>query len=475
MLKRRGLAILAGSSLLLLGLEGLGAGKLTRAEVVGSIVGAKGNVLVDRQPVLPKEAIFAGDVISTGRASGAFVNLHGTTAILVENSELALSGPGNSPMMTLVKGAVVVRNSSSQAARVDVPGAYVLVRGDGTFPSICRIAAVNASAVVIADKGQAEIHGSGAPTIVPSGKTVRLEHGIPQAGGQQAGAVTGLIPTGQVQPGGQGVHRDLNVKDTVNWLDVVYTLPKGRVRIKLTDGSELLVGSGSQMTIKKHDAQTQQTQIELKAGSVRAIVQKITMPGGKFEATTPTAVIGVVGTTWFANANPKVTGVGSVDGDVTVSNLNPSVIGTVTLHSNQFTTVPFGLPPTPPITLGIGQLNTQTSRTEVEEGLHTGPPGVGTGTSAGGVTGAVTKASSGLGTAGAAGLGAAFGGVALGKLSSANNSTTAADNALLDAQSAINAATSAAIQAGTVSTETLTQLQNQKAQGCGCPSPDHPQ
>ena len=485
MLNPRGVAIIA-SATLLFALDAIGAGKLTRAEVAGSIVGAKGNVLVDRQPVMAKETVFAGDVISTGAASGAYLNLHGTTAILVENSELALTGTGSSAHITLVKGAVVVRTSSPQATRVEVPGAYVLVRGDGAFPSICRVAAMNSSAVVITDKGSAEIHGAGAPTLVGSGKTVRLEHGTPQIAGDTAGKVVGELPKGTIQHAGKT--SELNLNDSVYWQDVVRTTRIGRVRIGLTDGSVLLVGAGSEMTIQKHDAATQQTQIELRAGSVRAIVQKITTPGGKFETKTPTAVIGVVGTTWFANANSKVTGVGSVEGDVTVSNVNPNVVGTVTLHSNQFTTVPFGLPPTLPITLGAGQMNSQLSKTEVHEGINAAAgAGAGGGTT-GGLTGAITKGTSNFATVGAAGAGAAFGGVAIGKMGSAGDSLNGANNSLNgaansnnqaaassgDAASALNAASSAAAQTIAVETETSTLIQNQQAQGCGCPSPNGP-
>src|SRR6266567_7324784 len=88
---------------LLLSLNGFAAGKLDHPPVVGSIVGTKGIVLVDQQPVLPNEAVFAGDSVSTGATSGAFLNLHGTTAILVEKSEVALARSGDSVAITLKK------------------------------------------------------------------------------------------------------------------------------------------------------------------------------------------------------------------------------------------------------------------------------------------------------------------------------------------------------------------------------------
>lgn len=76
---------------------------------------------------------------------------------------------------------------------------------------------------------------------------------------------------------------------------MVRTQDKGRLQITLTDGSMLSVGSRSEMTIVKHDAQTQQTEIELTTGTVKAEVQKVTKDGGHFTIKTKTAVIGVTG------------------------------------------------------------------------------------------------------------------------------------------------------------------------------------
>jgi hypothetical protein len=512
MLNPRGVAIIASATLLFT-LDAFGAGKLSRAEVAGSIVGAKGNVLVDRQPVLAKETVFTGDVISTGAASGAFVNLHGVTAILVENSELALSGTGSSSHITLVKGAVVVRNNSPQAARVDVPGAYVLVRGDATFPSICRIAAVNASAVVITDKGSAEIHGAGAPTIVRTGKTVRLENGMPQGGAQHAGTVYKHMPDGYVgnSPTEQGTK--LKDRDPIYWGNWVTTEPQpgtGRLQILLDDGSYLNVGVRSKMQVIRHDAQSHQTELEIRAGSVRAAIIKTT-GGTKFKcgnlaqpmaacATTPTAVIGVVGTQLQADVSGKgETDVSSIEDEVTVGSTNPNITQTVILHTGQTVHVTAnGLGAVGSVASSV--MKATTNKTNVKGGLNGnanaatqqlaqqmssgvgGPAGP-----AGGLTGAITKGSSNFATVGASGLGAAFGGVAIGKMGSAGDGLTGAGNSLngaansdsqaassaSDAASALGAAASASTQATNVETETTTQLQNQQ-KGCGCPSPNNP-
>src|SRR5579863_3509472 len=151
---------------LLLTLNGLAAGNLKRPEVVGSIAGIKGTVWVDHHPVLDREAVFSGEVVSTGASSGAFLNLRGTIAILVENSELALTGSGGAATMALKKGALEIRSGGLQPAQIFIGKTSVVVRNDGNFPSICRIASVDRSSVVIADRGHVEIHGAGAPLIV---------------------------------------------------------------------------------------------------------------------------------------------------------------------------------------------------------------------------------------------------------------------------------------------------------------------
>jgi hypothetical protein len=57
-------------------------------------------------------------------------------------------------------------------------------------------------------------------------------------------------------------------------------------------------------------------------GKVRSQVMKITKPGGKFEMKTPNAVIGVVGTDFYASFESNTTTVICYKGQVTVTPLN---------------------------------------------------------------------------------------------------------------------------------------------------------
>jgi hypothetical protein len=125
------------------------------------------------------------------------------------------------------------------------------------------------------------------------GTSTEPDQNAAAAGGQEAGKVTREVPKGTVERQGKGL--PLVTNDPVDWNDVVRTQDKGRLQITLTDGSVLSVGSRSEMTIVKHDADAQQTDIDLTTGTMRVDVKKITKDGGHFNVHTKTAVIGVTG------------------------------------------------------------------------------------------------------------------------------------------------------------------------------------
>ena len=150
-----------------------------------------------------------------------------------------------------------------------------------------------------------------------------LVNAAPQAGGPAgstvtvAGKVTREVPQGTIQRQG-GTEMPLAQNDSVAWNDTVHTQNKGRLQITLTDGSVLSVGSRSEMKIVKADPATQQTDIELVTGTVKADVQKVTKTGGHFQIHTKTAVIGVIGTTLEAKSD---------DNGTTVCNITPKTDG----------------------------------------------------------------------------------------------------------------------------------------------------
>lgn len=486
MFRPRCLAMAVAVSLLLT-LDSLGAGNLKRPQTVGSIAGIKGAVLVDYRPVLDREAVFSGDVISTGASAGAYLNLRGTVAILVENSELTLTGAEGAMTMALKKGAVEIRSGSLQPAQIQIGKASVIVRNDGNFPSICRIASADKSSVVIADRGHVEIHGAGAPLIVRPGKSVLLENGMPQAAGQLAGKVSGEIPAATVKRLGSGSADPLKLTDPIYWDDLVETVYLGRVRIALSGGSFVNIGARSQMIIRRHDAQSQQTEVELKLGTFRGEVVKLTK-GGKFETKTQTAVIGVVGTVYVVNAFQDNTQVLSVTGDVTVRNIDPNVPGAVVLHAGQSTNVGRGQPPSSPSTATAGQVQAQMQQTEVQEGGITAASAGTQAATQGGTTGGGTEAAAARSTSvindvtlGAVGAAAVAGGVAIREINQAHSNVAAAESTLSNAASAASQAASSATAAQNATTQAVSSAQqanniatavsdqvNSILKGCGC-------
>ena len=187
---------------------------------------------------------------------------------------------------------------------------------------------------------------------------------------RKAGKVTGAIPAETVQKQGAGEALPLNLHDDVNWKDVVKTENTGRVRIALLDGSVLNVGARSEMRIVEHNAQTEQTQIEMTLGRMRSHVVKLTKKGSSFEVKTQTAVIGVVGTTFIVEATPTSTRVICIEGKVTVENINPSVRGRVQLQAGESTLVNAGFAPTAAAATSAAELQTALNRTEVQPGLR---------------------------------------------------------------------------------------------------------
>lgn len=171
------------------------------------------------------------------------------------------------------------------------------------------------------------------------GLAVKAQDGLPRAG-----EVSALLPRGIAErPAGA---KDLVVRDSVFWNDLVKTLEAGRLRITLEDQSVLNVGVRSSMRIVQHDLKTQQSRVVLEFGRLRARVRKLA-PGGSFEVTTPTAALGVVGTHFYVRSDEKESTVIGLEDEVRVRNADTSVQGAEVLSAGELTTVARGQRPTP--------------------------------------------------------------------------------------------------------------------------------
>jgi hypothetical protein len=247
------------------------------------------------------------------------------------------------------------------------------------------------------------------------------------------------------------------------------------VQIALLDGSMLNVGARSELRVTKHDPATGQTSLEMTVGRLRADVVKITQPGGSFQVRTQTAVIGVVGTSFLVFATANNTRVTCLEGLLSVSNLNPAVVGTLTLHAGQFTNVPRGLPPTGTFQAPSGQVQSQINQTSVG-GPSGGAAGAVPGGAPGGV-GAVSNVTSNALNAGAAAAGAGAAGasgVTISRADSTSSSLSSASSNLSQTTQASNTVTSdsnsaaAASTSTTTATTTITQTVLSPSVPCGC-------
>jgi hypothetical protein len=133
-------------------------------------------------------------------------------------------------------------------------------------------------------------------------------------GQQHAGKVTIVLPVAYLIH--DTTQTPAKVAAPVYWGDVINTGHLSRARVALDDGSLLSVGSDSNMTVAKHDAGSQQTDLELNFGRVRAKAVDLAKPNAHFEIRTPAGVAGVVGTEFVMDYTDGTTHVVVLKGKV---------------------------------------------------------------------------------------------------------------------------------------------------------------
>ena len=315
------------------------------------------------------ETLLSGDVLATADNGSALVELKsGARLKITENSSVRFLGDGDKVQAELLAGAVVSESAGKAMLVVTTSKFHFAPSQEG--PSRFAVALSKEQEIVAGaikgnllvstpDSTETYILPEGEYAAIPvSSADVPLEEkggGAPTSAGQ-VGTVTGAEPEEFIQRQGRGAEIPLKVKAGVYPADVIRTLKPGRVRIALLGGSFLNIGAGSVMRIAKHDAQAQRTEIELTVGLMRAEVAKLTRLGASFQVRTQTATAGVVGSVIFVQALPDLTQVCSIEGICWVRNINPAIGGQVTLQPGQCTTVPRGLPPTPPTQMSLAQL-----------------------------------------------------------------------------------------------------------------------
>jgi ferric-dicitrate binding protein FerR (iron transport regulator) len=363
--------------LLLFSYEAQSAGE----QQLGRILYSKATSL--RGVAVPKsETILSGDVLATSDDGSALVELKsGAKLEITKNSSVRFLSDGDKVKAELLAGEVVSESVGKPTLVVTTSKFQFAPSQEGNSRFAVALSKQQAT-LAGAMKGNLLIRtpDSLGSYIVPEGKYAAIpasSFGVPAqeqaAGGPTAagiaGTVTGAIPEEVLQRQGQGAEIPLNLNDGINKDDVIRTSNTGRVRIALLDGSFLNVGSGSVMRIIKQDVPTQQTQLELRLGVMRAEVAKRTQPGGSFQVQTPTAIISVVGSVLFIHSYPTTTEVYCVEGLCSVQNINPAIAKQVTLHAEESTTVDHGLPPNEAFRVLPTQLQSLNNQISVEPSI----------------------------------------------------------------------------------------------------------
>ena len=209
------------------------------------VLWTKGGVSVGDARVSSGTTVLPGDVITTSQGASAWVRFRSpASTILLADTQVALVASDSAPSFMLRRGTVVVDEKFLNPVQVAVPGGYVMVKGDPQTGAECELATIGNSSTVSVKRGMAEIYGPGAPVIVRSGQSARVEAG-PQGGQPVAGKINKEIPQGVIQRQGQIRELPLTVNEVINWNDLIRTLDAGRAQITLLDGSILNVGARS--------------------------------------------------------------------------------------------------------------------------------------------------------------------------------------------------------------------------------------
>jgi ferric-dicitrate binding protein FerR (iron transport regulator) len=244
--------------------------------------------------------LFPGDVIHLGAGSTAALRFGINLVLAAPETEVIVEAGG----AKMINGFLQVRAGGSEPFDISGPFFNINVAASNGMPSSAEIRLGGGRAEISSVAGEAELTAAGgsAPIRLHSGEMATLEAGADPASSQTsinpvAGKISRLMPQVEIDRGLQ--HVDASASDRVFWNDTLRSGPTGRAHVTLSDGSQLNLGSDSSLRILQHDAQSQQTSLDLLAGRMRGKITKLTRPGSKFEIHTPVGVAGLVGTDMY--------------------------------------------------------------------------------------------------------------------------------------------------------------------------------
>ena len=249
-------------------------------------------------PMPAGATLFPGDVIRLGEASTAALRFGNSLVLAAPFTELVVESEG----VRLRNGRLQVRANGAETFVVSGAFFSMNIAASGGIPSSLEIRLVGSRAQVSAVAGAVDLTATGiaSPYRLHAGETATLDaaggEAFPGQGAANpaAGEMSRLVPQVQIDRASQTLVAA--VSDRVYWNDDLRSGPTGRAHVTLKDGSQLNLGSDSSLRILQHDAQAQQTSLDLLIGRMRGKVTKLTRPGAKFEIHTPMGVAGLVGT-----------------------------------------------------------------------------------------------------------------------------------------------------------------------------------
>jgi ferric-dicitrate binding protein FerR (iron transport regulator) len=254
-------------------------------------------VELNGSPMPAGATLFPGDVVRLGENSTAALQFGDSSVLAAPLTELVVE----SQSLQLRNGRLQVRVNGKEPFIISGPFFHLNIAAKQGMAGSAEIRLGGAHAEVSAVTGLTELTAAGnASYKLQPGETATFDRSDEQSStGQTAaspavGKVSRLIPQVQIDRASQ--HIVAEVSSGVYWNDELRSGPSGRAHITLKDGSQLNLGSDSDLRILQHDAQAQQTSLDLLMGRVRGKITKLTRPDAKFEIHTPVGVAGLVGT-----------------------------------------------------------------------------------------------------------------------------------------------------------------------------------
>jgi hypothetical protein len=259
--------------------------------------------------LIPGATLFRGDTVKLGAASSAALQFGNDLVLAGSGTELVVESEG----VNMRSGRVQIRLAGTDSFAVSGPFFRINVAPSGGNSGSVEIFVGGTQALVSAVSGVTELStdGSDSPYRLHAGEVARMDAARVDAGGGQsssvpaAGQVSRLLPEVQIDRASQRMIA--SIAAPVYWNDDLRSGSSGRARVALTDGSLLSLGSNSELHILQHDAQAQQTSLDLAVGRMRGQVVRLSRPGAKFEIRTPAGVAGLVGTDFYLLAAPDYT------------------------------------------------------------------------------------------------------------------------------------------------------------------------